>query len=254
MKQIAILILCLLATSARAQGIVTFDPTNVVQTTISAQQAVTQTAQQLQQYQAQLQQLQNQLQNTANPSAFVWDHANTTISQVLATLNTVDGYKAQAGSLDAYLSQYSNASQYQGTSCIGTGGCTNAQIQQLNASQYTGSVSQKAANDNMLRNIDAQQQQLRSDASNLVTLQQNAQTATGQMQALQAANQLASNQAAQLLQIRTLLLAQQTAEATRAEAVVDKEARQQAAHDAYVGTAPIASQPYSITGYAGAAP
>lgn len=248
---LAATILCFLAVSAYAQGIVTYDPTNVAQSTISAQQSIKQTLQQLQQYQTQLQQLQNQIQNTTNPSTFSWNDANATINNVLATVNTLNTYKNQAGSMASYLGQYSNASQYQTSSCIGTGGCTGAQIQQLSASQYTGSDSQKTANDNMLLNINAQQQLLQSDASNLTVLQQNAQSSTGQMQALQAANQLASNQAVQLMQIRALMLAQQTAEATRAESVVDREAQQQASHDAFIGTGPTASQAYNIQSYTG---
>jgi P-type conjugative transfer protein TrbJ len=238
----------LCAYAVQAQGIITYDPTNVVQTTISAQQSVQQTAQQLQQYQAQLQQLQNQLQNTANPTSFQWDNASATINKIMGTLNTVNGLSTQAGSLNGYLQQFQNAGQYQ-SSCIGTGGCSSAQIQQINASQYAGSSAQKTANDDLLRNIQTQEQQLQTDATTLATLQQSAQSSTGQMQALQAANQLASSMAVQLMQIRTLLMAQQTAEATRAEAVLDKEAKQQAAHDAFVGSAPAASSPYSITNY-----
>ncbi len=236
--------------AATAQ-IATLDAANIVQSTISAQQAITQTAQQLQQYQAQLQQLQNQIQNTANPGSFQWDNANATINNVLATVNTLNTYQSQAGSIAAYLSKYSDASQYHTTSCIGNGGCTGAQIQQINASQYTGSDSQKTANDNMQLNINAQQQQLQSDANNVAVLQQNAQGSTGQMQALQAANQLASNQAVQLMQIRSLMIAQQTAEAVRAETIVDREAQQQAASDAFIGTQPTTSTPYNVLSYAG---
>ena len=71
------------------------------------------------------------------------------------------------------------------------------------------------------------------------------------MQALQSANQLASNMAMQLMQIRTLLMAQQTAEATRAAAMLDREAKQQAAHDAFVGAAPAASPAYNVLSYTG---
>ena len=46
-------------------------------------------------------------------------------------------------------------------------------------------------------------------------------------------------------------MAQQTAEATRAEAVLDKEAKQQASHDAFVGSDPAVSQPYNVLGYTG---
>lgn len=244
-------LLYLYAVAAHAQGIVTYDPATTAQTAISAQQSITQTAKQLQQYQTQLQQLQNQIQNTANPSKFVWNNADATINNVLSMVNTLNTYKTQAGSMATYLSKYSNASQYQSGSCIGTGGCTSAQLQQLSASHYTGSDSQKTANDNMLLNINAQQQLLQSDASSLTVLQQNAQSSTGQMQALQAANQLASNQAVQLMQIRSLMLAQQTAEATRAESVVDTEAQQQAAHDAFIGTPPVASPSYNVLNYTG---
>jgi P-type conjugative transfer protein TrbJ len=49
------------------------------------------------------------------------------------------------------------------------------------------------------------------------------------MQAIGYANQLASQQANQLLQIRGLLIAQQNAMATKMQADADKEAQQQAA-------------------------
>ena len=251
MKRISIFIVTaviLYSVAANAQ-IATIDATNIVQSTISAQQAIKQTAQQLQEYQAQLQQLQNQIQNTINPSSFQWDNANETINKVLATVNTLKDFQSQAGSMAAFLNKYSDASQYKTSSCIGSGGCSTSQIQQINASQYTGSASQKTANDNMLLTINAQQQQLQSDANNLVNLQNNAQNSVGQMQALQAANQLASNQAVQLMQIRSLMVAQQTAEATRAETVVDREAQQQAASDAFIGTQPATSSAYNILDY-----
>lgn len=249
MRTIWIILTGLLATTAHAEGIITYDPTNVVQTTISAQQAVKQTAQQLQQYQTQLQQLQNQLQNTVNPESFVWEDANATINQILATQDTIERYKAQAGSMDAYLQQFSDTQHYQTSSCIGTGGCTSTQLGQLESNQTMGSDAQKTANDAMFKHLDAQQAQLRSDATTLASLQQNAQSSTGQMQALQAANQLASHQAAQLMQLRGLLMAQQTAEATRTQMLIDKEAKEQAAHRAFIGTKPPSSKPYSVMGY-----
>jgi P-type conjugative transfer protein TrbJ len=49
------------------------------------------------------------------------------------------------------------------------------------------------------------------------------------MEAIQFANQLASSQANQLLQIRGLLIAQQNAVATRMQAEADKEAKADAA-------------------------
>ena len=63
----------------------------------------------------------------------------------------------------------------------------------------------------------------------LEALQKNAQDAPGQMAAIQAANQFASNQASQLMQIRGLLIAQQNAEAARQARMADIEAQQAAA-------------------------
>ena len=78
-------------------------------------------------------------------------------------------------------------------------------------------------------NVDKQQAALVDDASTLQQLQQQASGAQGQLQAIQAANQFASAQNNQLLQIRSILIAQQNAEATRQQAIVDKEAQQAAA-------------------------
>jgi P-type conjugative transfer protein TrbJ len=72
---------------------------------------------------------------------------------------------------------------------------------------------------------------LKSDARQLERLQSAAQGANGQMQAIGFANQLASQQANQLLQIRGLLIAQQNAMATRCRPT-PTEAQQQAAGEA----------------------
>jgi P-type conjugative transfer protein TrbJ len=77
------------------------------------------------------------------------------------------------------------------------------------------SESQKKANDALFKGLDQQQDALTADARTLQRLQGKAQGATGQMQAIGYANQLASQQANQLLQIRGLLIAQQNAIATR---------------------------------------
>ncbi|HLP81980.1 MAG TPA: conjugal transfer protein TrbJ, partial [Nitrosomonas sp.] len=68
----------------------------------------------------------------------------------------------------------------------------------------------------------------RSDAKTLERLQSSAQSATGRLEALQYANQFASQQANQLLQIRGLMMAQQNAMATRMQAEADREAQEAA--------------------------
>ena len=92
--------------------------------------------------------------------------------------------------------------------------------------------SQRKANEALFRGLDRQQTALRNDARTLEQLQSRAQSADGQMQALGYANQLASQQANQLLQIRGLLIAQQNAVVTRMQAEADREALQTAASEA----------------------
>ncbi|WP_435301373.1 hypothetical protein [Burkholderia multivorans] len=117
---------------------------------------------------------------------------------------------------------------YRSSPCFTSTGCTDAQRQALLDAQANGSEAQKKANDAVLKGVDQQQQTLATDAANLRQLQSQATSAQGQMQALQAANQLASAQTNQLLQIRGMLAAQATAAATRAQVIADREAQQAA--------------------------
>ena len=210
-------------------GIPVIDATNVVQTTISAMQNVAAVEKQIQQYQTQLQQYQNMLQNTLAPAAWVWDQANQTINKLLQAQDTLSYYKNQAGSLDSYLSRYQDVGYYRSSPCFTSSGCSDAQRQAVIDANANGSAAKKAANDAILKGVDQQQQTLTTDAVNLRSLQSQATGAQGQMQAIQAANQLASAQNNQLLQIRGLLLAQQTAAATAASVSNDRDAQQAAA-------------------------
>ena len=209
------------------------DKSNLAQNIISAAQSVTAVEKQIQQYQTQLQQYENMLQNTSTPASYIWDQATITIDKLLQAQETLSYYKSQAGSIGNYLSRYQDISYYRTSPCFTSNGCSNAQRQALLEARVQGSEAQKRANDAVLKGVDQQQQTLTSDAENLTQLQLQATNAKGQMQALQAANQLASGQVHQLLQIRGLLIAQQNAAATRAQIVTDREAQQAAASEQF---------------------
>jgi hypothetical protein len=85
----------------------------------------------------------------------------------------------------------------------------------MNENRRLASESQKKANDALFKGLDSTTGSLKADARTLERLQSAAQGASGQMQAIGYANQLASQQANQLLQIRGLLIAQQNAVATK---------------------------------------
>ncbi|ELB1991372.1 TPA: P-type conjugative transfer protein TrbJ [Vibrio parahaemolyticus] len=210
-------------------GIPVVDGTNLTQNIMSAMESVTQTAKQIQQYQTQLQQYENQLQNTMAPAAYIWDQAQSTIDDLTHATNTLAYYQNQLGSLDAYISKFQDVAYYRSSPCFnGSGGCTPAEQAAMEENRRLASESQKTANDALFESLKLQHENLQADARQLRRLQSAAQGADGQLAAIGYANQLASNQANQLLQIRSLLIAQQNAEAARLASESDAHARGEA--------------------------
>lgn len=214
-----------------ASGLPVFDGANLAQTVVSAMENVSQTLKQIQQYQTQLQQYENMLQNTAQPTTQIWDQATVTMNQLRGSIDTLDYYKANLGSIDAYLGKFKDADTYRGSPCYSNNGCTAIQWAEMKDAERLGSESQKRSTDALFKGLDRQQNAMVADANKLQHLQVSAQGATGQMQAIGYANQLASHQSNQLLQIRALLIAQQNVLATRNQALADAEAKQKAASD-----------------------
>ncbi len=239
-KAVIALVVSVTAPVSSFAGIPVIDGSNLSQNALSATEEVAQTIKQVQeyatqltQYSTQLQQYANMIQNTAQPSSFTWANATQIISGLTNTLNTLSGYQSQFGSLSNYVNQFRNLSQYANSACFNNISCTPGALASLNNTLKLGSQAQQNANAANIQAIDSQQTALQTDAATLERLQANAQTATGQMQAIGFANQLASNQANQLLQLRALLIAQQTAEATRNQVIADREAQQLAADQSW---------------------
>ncbi|EKT4568146.1 MULTISPECIES: P-type conjugative transfer protein TrbJ [Pseudomonas] len=210
-------------------GIPVVDGVNLSQTTVSAIQNVAAVTKQIEQYKTQLQQYQIMLRNSAAPADYIWSQADETISMLLAAQDTLSYYKTQAGSLQKYLERYQDTAHYESAPCIGSDACGVSDQQAIAQAQKEASSTKKRANDALLTSVSKQQETLRKDAGELAGLQRQATSAEGQMQAIQAANQLASAQANQLLQIRSLLIAQQNAQATSAQVRVDRDAQHTAA-------------------------
>src|SRR5690606_4699502 len=119
-------------------------------------------------------------------------------------------------------------SYYKSSPCFTSAGCSDTERAALEKTRALASQSQKAANDALFKGIKDQQENLKLDARQLERLQSKAQGAQGQMEAIGYANQLASQQANQLLQIRGLLIAQQNAIAAKNAADLDEKARKAA--------------------------
>jgi P-type conjugative transfer protein TrbJ len=189
---------------------------------MTAIESVAQTLKQIEEYRTQLQQYENQLQNTLAPAAYIWDQAQSTINGLMNAVNTLDYYRNQLGSLDSYLGKFQDVAYYRGSPCFSAAGCSDAERAAMEQNRNLASESQKKANDALFKGLEQQQRNLTADARQLERLQSAAQ-------AIGFANQLAANQANQLLQIRGLLIAQQNAATARMQAQADLEAQQQAA-------------------------
>jgi P-type conjugative transfer protein TrbJ len=214
-------------------GIPVIDGTNLSQNIMTAIESVAQTLKQIEQYSTQLQQYENQLQNTMAPAAYIWDQAQSTINGLMRATDTLNYYKTQLGSIDNYIGKFQDVAYYRGSPCFSNAGCSPAERAAMLQNRTLAAESQKKANDALFKGLDQQQTNLQSDATRLRSLQSAAQGANGQMQAIGYANQLASQQANQLLQIRALLIAQQNAVATQMQAQADKDAQTQAADEQF---------------------
>ena len=238
-KLIVVFVACSSVAFPTRAGIPVIDVGNLTQNMIIAIENVAHTAKQVQQYSTQLDQFRTQLaqyenmiQNTVAPAAYVWDQAQTTMNSLRTTIDSLAFYKRQLGSIDAYLAKFQDVNYYRSSPCFNSGPCDELTLKSLLMNQQLAqSESQKKANDALFKGLDMQQDNMQNDANTLRRLQAGAQGATGQMQALGFANQLASSQANQLLQIRALLIAQQNAVATRNQALADDEAMRAAASE-----------------------
>ena len=219
-----VLLISALATAhIRAQEIV-LDPMNLIENTITSIQSLSQYAvqaeqylkqidqleEQIRSYETQLQQFATELQNTLSLPQFLWSDVSGVISKLLAAGQLLSSFQNQLGGLEAYLSQFRNLQQFQQ---LFANGITPASLQRLRELQLNASQAEQAANADAVNQIAEQRAALQSDARNLAQMQQAAQDAQGQMQALQAGNQLSAEIINQLEQLRGCLLtfiAQQT--------------------------------------------
>lgn len=233
----ALAILGVGVTPAQAAGIPVIDSSNLRQNMVTSLESAAQTLKQIEEYRTQLKQYENQLRNTLAPSAYIWDQAVSTVNKLRTAMNSLDYYKNQLGNIDAYLNKFQDLNYYRNSPCFRARGCTEAEWaatrRAMSENRRLGSESQKKANDAVLRILESQQDALQSDARSLERLQQGAQGAQGQMQALGYANQLASHQANQLLQLRAMMLTMYGAQIARMQAIADREALHQAAGEKF---------------------
>jgi P-type conjugative transfer protein TrbJ len=189
-------------------------------------------ATQLQQYQTQLEQYANMVTNTVALHQEVWGTVQSDIMQIQALSNAASLLSGNSGSM---ISRLQSASAY--ANQVGSLGNIPGQF---------GTWQQTIGNNlsTMGRTLGLQELQQQNQAAILQALQQHSQSAQGQMQAIQAGNELAGANAAQLAQIQATLTATAQMQASNAAVAADRRATEDAAMLHFATPQPVATTGY----------
>jgi len=238
---VAALALPAIAPSAMATGIPTIDAANLAQAIMEVMESIEQTTTLIDSYNTQLRQLENQLQNSLAPAAYIWEQANQTMSKLEAAQHLLDVY---GGDLDGYLSQFKDVNWYKHSPCFTQYGCTPEERAALASVLDSVNDAQTKANKAAAK---VSHEQLKDDRSRerKKQIQDQAQSAQGQMQALGAANQFAGLQSDQLIDIKEQLNALSLVLLRQAEKQNEREKMQEKAAVKLRGTSGLnrTSQP-----------
>ena len=205
-----------IATPARAQLAVA-DAAGIMQWVKQTAQQAQQLHQQAQAYTTQLRQYANMVQNTTALPYQVWNTVQSDIMQVRNLSNAAALLSGNSGSMVQRLSSVAGyASQAANIGNI--------------AGQFT-TWQQAIGNnvDTLGRTLGLQQGQQQTNAALIERMQAHSATATGQMQAIQAGNELAAATANQLVQIQATLSATAQLQAGSAVVAADRRASEDAA-------------------------
>ena len=187
---------------------------------------------QIQQYQTQLEQYANMVTNTVALPQEAWGTVQSDILQVQSLSNAASLLSGNAGSI---VTRLQSAAGYANQA---------ASLGNI-AGQFTTWQQTIGNNISTLgRTLGMQQNQEANDAALLTTLEAHSQSAQGQMQAIQAGNELAHGNAVQLQEIEATLTATAQMQATGMAVDADRRASEEAAMLHF-----STPQPIQTTGY-----
>ena len=220
---IVVFTVCLYCGKGHALAVI--DTSNLAQNIVAAKEAIIHTQNQIQQLQNQLNAYKRMVQDAMNPGDWAWGDIQNTINQLKNTMSSIKDYSSMAGGFDQMLSQFGSYDSY--TTGTGYGGGYSQSSQQLTSGDYLGSQIVKSTSDDLLRVIREQEEQLDAYQTEFERLKNNAASAEGQQEAIQATNQFASMQVQLLTQIHALMMAQNNMLAVVTQDQNNREARNQ---------------------------
>lgn len=215
-----------------------FDAGNFAQNLVTAIEAVDQTLTQILEYQNQLAQYEEIVRNGLAPGVYTWDRLLSIRDKLQTIGSSLRNWRHWLRDLDDYLQRFADLDYYRSARCYGSDlSCPESEwariLRESQDLHGLASESQKKTLDHLMISLESSENELADESENLERLQRQAQSAEGQMQALQAANQLASAQAHQLMQMRAIMVAQYRAAAMQALAEQSISAQERAARERF---------------------
>lgn len=220
----AILLSAIFSSSVFATGLPVIDAANLTQNAMSAvsnvqsyAEIVLQYAKQVEQYKTQLEQYKTQLQNLAKLGQYNWSDTSKALEQGIGVVGQVNNASTSAQNFLQTFKSIQGWDQAKPTAAT------------VQASATTASNTEIAAYAASAENLAKQQANMTADAAKLSKMIQSAQSADGQLKALQASAQLATEQINQLGEIRALLIHLSDVTTARNASLANKEASEAAA-------------------------
>lgn len=197
--------LCVMPQPARA-GIPVIDWSNIIQSTISAVEDVSQGAQMVLDYKNQLEQYERMLTDAIVPAVYLWDTANQAIDVVSNAQGSLRSGKA---ALRGELLKFFDLDYYRNSTCYNSAGARGGCFEGLDKLVETLRKRELEAQSQRDKMLDAQEDTFKERAKKSKQLLKNAQGAKGQLEAISYTNQLLDDLNGELRDTRALLVTQQ---------------------------------------------
>lgn len=227
MKYVIGVITLLVSISSFASGVPTVDIVGNLQRVLQYVEDAAQTLGQLQQIQNEIEglrnqtlQIENQIKTLKNLNSYNWQDYLNIINQLDTIARKADALAFSTANLDGEYAKYRDQAYYEANSEY-------HKMQQEAQSRWGANASGTTKSSAAV--LSAQHRDLKSDGTRLNTLQAASSSVEGEVQAIQAGNQLAAFTSKQVMQVRNLLMNQQQMMIQERAQKAEREALQAAA-------------------------
>ena len=241
MKKIIGVILILASINVSASGIPTVDVVGNLQRILQYVEDAAQTLGQFQQIEHQVnglrnqtRQIENQLKTLKNLNSYNWQDYLNIINQLDTIAKKADALAFSTANLGGEYDKYRDQAYYEANADF---------YNRQQAAQTRWSANASGTIKSSAAVLSAQHNDLKADGTRLNQLQNASSGVDGEVQAMQAGNQLAAFTSKQMMQVRNLLMNQQQMDIQERAQKAEKEALQAAASRKFLemNTAPSTS-------------